>query len=253
MWTAKTVKRPTQQPAQPQDANYWAPLTRKRHTMPHPSQPRHTSHWALRTRKRHRQEPRPQRPTEHSDPTQHAKGRTGDCPGPRKEATTSNSNATQCHTGGGTSPPSNASRGVGHDAQVGFAPPIPFHWQSARLQTRIPMTRRRTPSFRRSARPTRFGSAKSRSVWPLGQCLQHGPHSTAASPVLGPGLTISPGGSDVLERPYTVGGGGVPPPGPPSPPLLPCHEADSPNFASAPSVSRGFKLKKILARLRRGP
>ena len=31
---------------------------------------------------------RPQRLTERSDPTQHAKGRTGDCPGPRKGATT---------------------------------------------------------------------------------------------------------------------------------------------------------------------
>ena len=34
-WTAKTVKQPRQQPAQPQYANYWALLTRKRHTMPH--------------------------------------------------------------------------------------------------------------------------------------------------------------------------------------------------------------------------
>ena len=88
VWTAKTVKRPRQQPAQPQYANYWAPLTRKRHTIPHPAQPRHTNDWAPRTRKRHRQEHRPQRPTERSDPTQHAKGRTGDCPGPRKGATT---------------------------------------------------------------------------------------------------------------------------------------------------------------------
>ena len=87
-WTAKTVKRPQQQPAQPQYANYWAPLTRKRHTMPHPAQPRHTNHWAPQTRKRHQQEHRPQRPTESSNPTQHAKGRTGDCPGPRKETTT---------------------------------------------------------------------------------------------------------------------------------------------------------------------
>ena len=31
-WTAKTVKRPRQQPAHPQYANYWAPLTRKRHS-----------------------------------------------------------------------------------------------------------------------------------------------------------------------------------------------------------------------------
>ena len=72
----------------PQYANYWAPLTRKRHTMPHSAQPQHTNYWAPRTRKRHQQEHRPQRPTERSDPTQHAKGRTGDCPGPRKGATT---------------------------------------------------------------------------------------------------------------------------------------------------------------------
>ena len=44
--------------------------------------------WAPRTRQRHQQEHRPQRPTGSSDPTQHAKGRTGDCPGPRKGATT---------------------------------------------------------------------------------------------------------------------------------------------------------------------
>ena len=80
MWTAKTVKRPRQQPAHPQYANYWAPLTRKRRTVPH--------HWAPRTRKRHQQEQWPQRPTESSNPTQHAQGRTGDCPGPCKETTT---------------------------------------------------------------------------------------------------------------------------------------------------------------------
>ena len=72
----------------PQYANYWAPLTRKRHLPPHPAQPRHTNDWAPRTRKRHQREHRPQRPTERSDPTQHAKGRTGDCPGPREGATT---------------------------------------------------------------------------------------------------------------------------------------------------------------------
>ena len=88
VWTAKTVKRPRQQPTHPQYANYRALLTRKRHTMPHPAQPQHTNHWAPRTRKRHQQEHRPQRPTERSDPTQHAKGRTGDCSGPRKGATT---------------------------------------------------------------------------------------------------------------------------------------------------------------------
>ena len=55
-------------------ANYWAPLTRKRHIMPHSAQPQHTNYWAPRTRKRHQREHRPQRPTESSDPTQHAKG-----------------------------------------------------------------------------------------------------------------------------------------------------------------------------------
>ena len=99
-WTAKTVKRPPQQPAHPQYANYWAPLTRKRHTMPHSAQPQHTNYWALRTRKRHQQEHRPQRPTESSDPTQHAKGRTGDRPGPRKETTTRR-NVTWGGSGGG--------------------------------------------------------------------------------------------------------------------------------------------------------
>ena len=50
-WTAQTVKQPRQQPAHPQYANYWAPLTRKRHTMPHSAQPQHTNYWAPRTRK----------------------------------------------------------------------------------------------------------------------------------------------------------------------------------------------------------
>ena len=54
--TAKTVKPPRQQPAHPQYANYWAPLTRKRHTMSHSAQPQHTNYWAPRTRKRHQQD-----------------------------------------------------------------------------------------------------------------------------------------------------------------------------------------------------
>ena len=82
-----------------QYANCSAPLTRKRHIPPHPAQPRHTNYWAPRTRKRHPQEHRPQRPTERSDPTQHAKGRPGDCPGPRKGATTGR-NVTQGGGGG---------------------------------------------------------------------------------------------------------------------------------------------------------
>ena len=98
-WTVKTVK-PRQQPAHPQYANYWALLTRKRHTMPHLAQLQHTNYWAPRTRKRHQQEHWPQRLTESSNPTQHAKGRTGDCPGSRK-GTTTRQNVTQ---GGGGLP-----------------------------------------------------------------------------------------------------------------------------------------------------
>ena len=67
LWTAcgqrfvdsKNSQTTRQQPAHPQHANHWAPLTRKRHTMPHPAQPQHTNHWAPRTRKRHQQEHRP--------------------------------------------------------------------------------------------------------------------------------------------------------------------------------------------------
>ena len=105
LWTEargqqKQSNDPRQQPAHPQYANYWAPLTHKRHTTPHPAQPRHTNHWAPRTRKR-QQERRLQRPTESSNPTQHAKRRTtGDCPGPPKETTTRR-NVTQ---GGGLAP-----------------------------------------------------------------------------------------------------------------------------------------------------
>ena len=50
-----------QQPTQPQYANYWALLTRKRHILPHPTQPQHTNYWAPRMRKQHQQEHRPHR------------------------------------------------------------------------------------------------------------------------------------------------------------------------------------------------
>ena len=113
-WTAKTIKRPPQQPAHPQNADYWAPLTRKWHITPHPAQPRHTNRCAPRTRKQHQQEHRPQRPTERSDPMQHAKGRTGDCPGPRK-GTATRWNVTQ---GGG-------------DCRVALPPPPPQQPQPA--------------------------------------------------------------------------------------------------------------------------
>ena len=134
VWTAKTVKRPRQQPAQPQYANFWAPLTRKRHIPPHSAQPQHTNHWAPRTRKRHQQEHRPQRPTESSDPTQHAKGRTGDCPGPCKGATTRRTvtqgafqglhpNTNACGSrGGGALPRPTLDRGCGTVCPVTVSP-----------------------------------------------------------------------------------------------------------------------------------
>ena len=59
----------------------------------HPAQPQHTNHCPSTPttglhERGHERYQRPQRPTESSDPMQHAKGRTGDCPGPRKETTT---------------------------------------------------------------------------------------------------------------------------------------------------------------------
>ena len=83
----------------------------------------HTNYWAPRTRKRHQQEHRPQRPTESSDPTQHAEGRTGDRPGPRKETTTRR-NVTQGGGGGALSKlsaryPASASC-AGRDSRAGY-------------------------------------------------------------------------------------------------------------------------------------
>ena len=124
VWTAKTVKRPRQQPAHPQYANYWAPLTRKRHIPPHPAQSQHTNDGAPRTRKRHQQEHRPQWPTERSDPTQHAKGRTGDCPGPRKGATTRR-NVTQ---GGGGGRAGQFCDGTECDLELCSRSAVQHHW-----------------------------------------------------------------------------------------------------------------------------
>ena len=47
-----------------------------------------TNDGPLQTRKRHQQEHWPHQLTRCSDPTQHVKGRMGDCPGPRKEIAT---------------------------------------------------------------------------------------------------------------------------------------------------------------------
>ena len=128
----------------PQYANDWAPLTRKRHIPPHPAQPQHTSHWAPRTRKRHQQEHRPQRPTERSDPTQHAKGRTGDCPGPRK-GTTTRRNVT---TGGGrtaapaaSSPPQTPPRSDASHPQC--FPPPPWPTRGAAVQEALSQAEQR--------------------------------------------------------------------------------------------------------------
>ena len=54
---------------------------------------------------------------------------------------------------------------------------------------------------------------------------------------------VGPVGSDVLERPYAAGGGRGTPPHPRPP--LPMFEADCENFASAPSVPRGFNIENV--------
>ena len=66
---------------------------------------------------------RPQRPTERSDPTQHAKGRTGDCPGPHKETTTGR-NVTR-GGGGGLGPPRPRPPGAAACTALGSGQPCP--------------------------------------------------------------------------------------------------------------------------------
>ena len=75
---------------------------------------------APRTRKRHQQEHRPQRPTERSDPTQHAKRRTGDCLGPCNETAT-RQNVTQ----GERRPPTTTPTSTPTDAACQHQPPPP--------------------------------------------------------------------------------------------------------------------------------
>ena len=194
--TAKKVKRPPQQPAQPQYANHWAPLTRKRHIPPHPAQPRHTNHWAPRTRQRHEQEHRPQRPTERSDPTQHAKGRTGDCPGPHKETTTRRN-----VTLGGGSCVALGTWGVGPGAGMGWtsneqplpgpSPEVPpagapaVHPDSTQGLPERACRARRTgvpPVALRCEPPPPLGTVQAVSVWQWLPLVPH-PHQ----PSLGPG------------------------------------------------------------------
>ena len=183
VWTAKTVKRPRQQPAHPQYANYWAPLTRKRHTMPHSAQSQHANYWAPRTRKRHQQEHRPQRPTESSDPTQHAKGRTGDRPGPRKGATTRR----------------NVTQGVNYSAPLTRKRHIPPHpAQPRHTNDGAPQTRKRHQQEHRPQRPTERSDPTQHAKGRPGECP--GPRKGATT-----------------RRNVTRGGGGGSPDHPPPP------------------------------------
>ena len=90
-WASRARERGETCGGRPECGGEWAGKTVKRlpHQPPHqPAQPRCANYWASLTRKRHQQEHRPQWPSEYSDPTQHAQGRTGDCPGPREETAT---------------------------------------------------------------------------------------------------------------------------------------------------------------------
>ena len=91
-------------------------------------------------------------------------------------------------------------------------------------------------------------------IWP------HGPKEAPE----GPGRQLATGrgglGSDVLERPYTAGEGGLPPPplDPPAPrlppfPPLPMFEADSQNFCFGAFSTKRIQAQNCSARLRRGP
>ena len=96
------------------------------------------NHWAARTRKRHQHNHRPQRLTESSDPTQHAKGRTGDCPGPRKGATTRRT-LTQ---GGGRTPSTHPLTGAPFPPRQRCSSDVPVHCDRPPLgpQGALPVT-----------------------------------------------------------------------------------------------------------------
>ena len=98
MWTGKTVKRPRHQPAQPQYANYWAPLTRKtaHHAtsstapgMPSTGLRERGNDTGRSTGRSGRQNAATQRNTRRDD--------RGTVQGPVKKQ----HNPTECHTGGG--------------------------------------------------------------------------------------------------------------------------------------------------------
>ena len=144
----------------------------------HPRAPTHTNHWALRTRKRHRQEHRPQRPTERSDPTQHAEGRTGDCPGPHK-GTTTRRNVTQTHR---TREPHQ--EGQGRAQQTGR--------RGTARQERQPEQREQGTRMERMAERAR-GRQQQQRGWPgqPGPSLP-GARATPAQPASGGGCLLQP-------------------------------------------------------------
>ena len=225
-WTAKTVKRPPQQPAQPPVRQLLGATDAQ--TACHATSSTAPAHRPLfaprtrkqqRTRKQHQQEHWPQRPTESSDPTQHAKGRTGDRPGPRTETTTRR-NVTQGGLRAGPDP----------------APPPPH---SFRTPQPPPSGALFSMGLALGAAPRRLRSC-SHNPQPFLVRLRHGGRPP-------PPQTHS----DVLERPYTAGGEGYPRPLDP-PPLLPFQYLRLTAQISAPSAPRGFKLQKVWPAFHRG-
>ena len=221
-WAAKQSNDPRNNQHNPQYANYWAPLTCTQHIPPHPAQPRHTNDWAPRTRKRHQQEHRPQRPTERSDPTQHAKGRTGDCPGPRRETTTRR-NVTQGE-GGALSRCGLALHGFVQQRQSSHSP-APYHSHmycpaphaptgEAPSEVGREMGRRGCPSRQSPPRKataadpcSRPGEGDPCALGALDCALgAHKPPRTLVSGLLRPGLTDTPPGAHCVPD---AGGGGL--------------------------------------------
>ena len=86
VWTAKTVKRPRQQPAQlPIRQLLSAADAQTAHPATSSTAPAHQPLGSVNAETTPAGAPAA---AADSDPTQHAKGRTGDCPGPRKETAT---------------------------------------------------------------------------------------------------------------------------------------------------------------------
>ena len=119
------------------------------------------------TWRRHQQEHRPQWPPEHSDPTEHAKGRTGDCPGPRKETATRRTTCPQKHSEAGVGRPECGGEWAATAEKRPLQQSAPPRQQSAQPQYATygaPPTRKGHQQEHRLQRPTERSTRREEQV-----------------------------------------------------------------------------------------